>query len=49
MARLRPLTKDEVSPKVAARLEAAALENYRARFNRAFLVESQHFYKPERG
>ncbi len=24
MARLRPLTKDEVSPKVAARLEAAA-------------------------
>ncbi len=24
-----------------------ALENYRARFNRAFLVESQHFYRPE--
>ncbi len=23
-----------------------AMENYRARFNRAFLVESQHFYKP---
>ncbi len=26
----------------------AAMENYRARFNRAFLVESQHFYKPKR-
>ena len=25
-----------------------AMENYRARFNRAFLVESQHFYRPER-
>ncbi len=24
----------------------AAMENYRARFNRAFLVESQHFYRP---
>jgi hypothetical protein len=24
-----------------------AMENYRARFNRAFLVESQHFYRPE--
>ncbi len=24
----------------------AAMENYRARFNRAFLVESQHFYTP---
>ncbi len=24
----------------------AAMENYRARLNRAFLVESQHFYKP---
>jgi hypothetical protein len=24
----------------------AAMENYRARFNRAFLVESQHFYHP---
>ena len=23
-----------------------AMENYRARFNRAFLVESQHFYRP---
>jgi alkylhydroperoxidase family enzyme len=23
----------------------AAMENYRARFNRAFLVESQHFYE----
>ena len=23
----------------------AAIENYRARFNRAFLVESQHFYE----
>ncbi len=23
-----------------------AMEKYRARFNRAFLVESQHFYKP---
>ncbi len=23
----------------------AAMENYRARLNRAFLVESQHFYK----
>jgi len=23
-----------------------AMENYRARFNRAFLVESQHFYHP---
>jgi alkylhydroperoxidase family enzyme len=22
-----------------------AMENYRARFNRAFLVESQHFYE----
>jgi len=25
----------------------AAMENYRARFNRAFLVESQEFYKPK--
>ncbi len=25
-----------------------AMENYRARLNRAFLVESQHFYKPKR-
>src|SRR5689334_18815754 len=24
----------------------AAMENYRARFNRAFAVESQHFYHP---
>lgn len=24
-----------------------AMENYRARFNRAFLVESQHFYRPD--
>ncbi|HZR97072.1 MAG TPA: hypothetical protein VFE37_00110 [Chloroflexota bacterium] len=24
----------------------AAMENYRARFNRAFAVESQHFYRP---
>jgi|SRR5579884_2350718 alkylhydroperoxidase family enzyme len=24
----------------------AAMENYRARFNRAFGVESQHFYEP---
>src|SRR6185312_15622865 len=24
-----------------------AMENYRARFNRAFRVESQHFYHPE--
>jgi alkylhydroperoxidase family enzyme len=24
----------------------AAMENYRARFNRAFAVESQHFYQP---
>jgi hypothetical protein len=24
-----------------------AMENYRARFNRAFLVESQHFYHPK--
>jgi alkylhydroperoxidase family enzyme len=24
----------------------AAMENYRARFNRAFLVDSQHFYRP---
>ena len=27
----------------------AAMENYRARFNRAFLVESQGLYKPETG
>jgi alkylhydroperoxidase family enzyme len=26
-----------------------AMENYRARFNRAFLVESQGLYKPETG
>ena len=26
-----------------------AMENYRARFNRAFLVESQGLYKPEIG
>src|SRR5919201_3619390 len=26
-----------------------AMENYRARFNRAFLVESQCFYDPTRG
>ena len=25
----------------------AALENYRARLNRAFLVEAQGFYRPE--
>ncbi len=24
-----------------------AMENYRARFNRAFLVESQQFYRPQ--
>ncbi len=27
----------------------AAMENYRARLNRAFLVESQHFYRPQGG
>jgi alkylhydroperoxidase family enzyme len=26
-----------------------AMENYRARFNRAFLVESQGLYKPKTG
>jgi alkylhydroperoxidase family enzyme len=27
----------------------AAMENYRARFNRAFLVEAQGFYRPKSG
>ena len=58
MARLRPFSKEEVfteaqrhfSDEQLVELAAtAALENYRARFNRAFLVESRHFYKPERG
>ncbi|HVC35094.1 MAG TPA: carboxymuconolactone decarboxylase family protein [Chloroflexota bacterium] len=33
-------------PQLVELAATAAMENYRARFNRAFLVESQHFYRP---
>lgn len=33
-------------PQLVELAATAAMENYRARFNRAFLVESQHFYHP---
>ncbi|MGI9145112.1 MAG: carboxymuconolactone decarboxylase family protein [Chloroflexota bacterium] len=35
-------------PQLVELAATAAMENYRARFNRAFLVESQHFYHPVR-
>jgi hypothetical protein len=35
-------------PQLAELAATVAMENYRARFNRAFLVESQHFYAPHR-
>jgi|SRR5579884_3778676 alkylhydroperoxidase family enzyme len=33
-------------PQLVELAATAAMENYRARFNRAFLVESQGFYRP---
>jgi alkylhydroperoxidase family enzyme len=36
-------------PQLVELAATAAMENYRARFNRAFDVESQHFYRPEGG
>jgi hypothetical protein len=35
-------------PQLVELAATVAMENYRARFNRAFLVESQHFYQPHR-
>ena len=34
-------------PQLVELAATAAMENYRARFNRAFAVESQGFYQPE--
>ncbi len=42
-AEARRLFTDQQLVELAA---TAAMENYRARFNRSFLVESQHFYHP---
>ena len=36
------------SPQMVELAATAAMENYRARFNRAFLVESQCYYQPKR-
>lgn len=33
-------------PQLVELAGTAAMENYRARFNRSFLVESQGFYQP---
>src|SRR5579884_183460 len=33
-------------PQLVELAATAAMENYRARFNRVFDVESQHFYRP---
>ncbi|MDE3075262.1 MAG: carboxymuconolactone decarboxylase family protein [Chloroflexota bacterium] len=35
------------TPQLVELAATVAMENYRARFNRSFLVPSQHFYKPE--
>jgi 4-carboxymuconolactone decarboxylase len=35
-------------PQLVELVATAAMENYRARFNRAFGVESQGFYQPQR-
>ena len=35
------------APQLVELAATAAMENYRARFNRAFEVESQGFYKPQ--
>jgi alkylhydroperoxidase family enzyme len=35
-------------PQLVELAATVAMENYRARFNRALLVESQHFYAPHR-
>lgn len=35
-------------PQLVEPAATVAVENYRARFNRAFLVESQHLYAPHR-
>ena len=34
-------------PQLVELAATVAMENYRARFNRAFAVESQHFYRPK--
>jgi hypothetical protein len=34
-------------PQLVELAATVAMENYRARFNRAFAVESQHFYRPQ--
>jgi alkylhydroperoxidase family enzyme len=36
-------------PQLVELAATAAMENYRARFNRAFLVDSQHFYERRSG